>query len=467
MKKETKSENELLQEKLFIDRKSTWLSYSDKEKKSVMDYAEEYKAFLAASKTERLCVENIITALEKAGYRDISTLKSAAKGTRLYKSIKGKALIAAIVGADASQWRLVGSHIDSPRLDLKPSPLFEDSDLALLKTHYYGGIKKYHWVNLPLALHGVVFTKDGKKVTVELGEKDGEPKYIIPDLLPHLASDQMQRKPSKIVEGEELNVIFAGIPVNDDKVKEKVKFAVLKKLNEKYGMTEEDFATAEFEFVPAGKPCDIGIDSSMIAAYGQDDRVCAFATLKALLAAKPKHTAIALFTDKEEIGSFGDTGAESFMISNFMENYLALTGLKTGAARVFEASKAISADVTCAQDPNFKSVNESNNVSFLGRGVAVEKYGGGGGKYNSQDASAEYMAYIRALLDKNKVAWQTGELGRIDLGGGGTIAMLISRFGMDCVDMGPALLGMHAPFELSSKSDVYNAFKAYRAFFED
>jgi aspartyl aminopeptidase len=464
-KKEAKSKNELLQKKIFIEKKSSWHDLNEKE---VFAFAEKYKTFMGASKTERLCVENVISELKKSGFKDISALKTVKSGDKIYKNIKEKAVFAAVIGKDMKRWQLIGSHVDSPRLDLKPSPVYEDSGMGLIKTHYYGGVKKYHWVNTPLSLHGVIYTKAGKKVTINIGDRNDEPKFIIPDLLPHLARNQMERKAPKIVEGEELNILVGHLPINDDKIKEQVKFTVLKHLNEKYGIIEEDFFTAELELVPSSMPMDIGFDSGLIAAYGQDDKVCVYTSLRALIETKtPIHTAVGMFVDKEEIGSVGDTGAAGLILENFAYDYICLTGLKIDVSQLLENSDAISADVTAGMNPNYKDVHDPQNASYLGKGVSVEKYGGGGGKYSTHDANAEYMNYLRLLLDKNKIAWQTGELGKIDLGGGGTIAMFISRYGMNCVDAGPSILGMHSPCEVTSKADVYSSYLLYKAFFKD
>lgn len=464
-KKEEKSPNEILQKKLFSDKKSAWYKLNEKE---VMKFSDGYKQFMANSKTERLCVENVITTLKKNGFKDLNSASKLKLGDKFFKNVKDKAVIAAIVGKNPATWQLVGAHVDSPRLDIKPQPLYEDSGVALLKTHYYGGVKKYHWVNTPLALHGVIYTKAGRKIVLSVGEKPEDPKFLIPDLLPHLARNQMERKADKIIEGEELNLFVGHIPVNDEKIKEQVKFSVLKYLNEKYGMEEEDFFTAELELVPAIIPIDIGFDRGLVGAYGQDDKVCVYTELMALIeTSNPQHTAVGLFVDKEEIGSTGDTGAASFIVQNFAVDYLNLTGLKITTNELLEKSNAISADVTAGVDPNFKDVNDPLNASHLGRGVSVEKYGGGGGKYSTHDASAEYMNYIRQILEKNNISWQTGELGKIDLGGGGTIAMYLSRYGMNCVDAGPCVLGMHAVCEVASKADIYSAYLLYKAFFKE
>ncbi len=465
MKKETKSANQLLEEKMFIKKESSWLSYSLDEQKDIFAFAEKYKKFMTDCKTERLCIKEIKTNLESRGFIPIQDVKDPEKETRVYKEIKNKVIIALIAGKDRENLRLVGSHVDSPRLDLKPTPLYEDSELALLKSHYYGGIKKYHWVNMPLELHGVVFTKDGKQVDIHIGDKAEDPKFIIPDLLPHLAQDQMKKTAAKFIEGEDLNILVGHLPVDDKDIKEKIKFSVLKYLHETHDLIEEDFQCAELEFVPAAAPVDIGFDRALIGAYGQDDKVCVYTSLQAILEVeKPELTACALFVDKEEIGSVGDTGAESFLLQTFIAEYAKIFQIRNSTAAILENAKAISADVTAALNPNFASVNDPKNASFVGRGVSIEKYGGSRGKSGTHDAHAEYMQFMRAIADKNKIPWQTGELGKIDLGGGGTIAMFLSRYGMDCVDAGPCLLGMHSPCEVASKADVYSAYKLYKAF---
>jgi len=463
-----KNQNELLQDKIFVKRESSWKTCSESEEAGIFEFCEEYKEFLKAGKTERLCVREIVKTLEENGFADLHESKAVKSGEKAFVNFRNKAVVAFVAGKDPEEMRIVGSHLDSPRLDLKPFPFYEDSDIALLKTHYYGGIKKYHWVNIPLALHGVVHSKDGRCVELSIGEKEGEPRFIVPDLLIHLSREQLEKKASKTIEAEELNLLAGNIPVDDEKIKEKVKFAVIKKLYEEYGITEEDFAFAEIEITPAGAPCDIGFDGSMIGAYGQDDRACVFTSLKALLNVNnPRHTAVAFFSDKEEIGSTGDTGAESFLLKNFAIDYVEKTDAGIKAEKLLERSKAISADVTCAMNPNYKSVNDPSNVSYLGRGVSVEKYSGSGGKYEGNDASAEYMAYIRNILVENDISWQTGELGKVDVGGGGTIAGYLSRYGMQCVDAGPCMLGMHSTCEVSSKADIFSAYRLYRAFFED
>lgn len=466
------SKNEKLYKKLTNTKKNSWHEYSTKEHKTIHTFAEEYKTFLQKSKTERMCIANIKELLTKAGFKNIVKITSLKKGDKFYKEVKGKAIFAGIVGKQPESLKIIGSHVDSPRLDLKPNPVYEDSELSLLKTHYYGGVKKYHWVNTPLELHGTIITKKGKKVDIHIGDKQTDPKFIIPDLLPHLARNQMERKADKLIEGEELNIIVGSIPVKDEKIKEQIKFSVLQHLYETYDIHEEDFNCAELQLVPATNPIDIGFDRGLIGAYGHDDKVCAYTSLRALLdTKKPTQTAIAMFVDKEEIGSMGDTGAASFILEQFTYDYTqCLQNTKKNHTinhrKMLENAVSISADVTAAMDPNFKDVNDSQNVSYLGKGVSIEKYGGGGGKYSTNDAHAEFMGYLRNLLAKHNIPWQTGELGKVDMGGGGTIAMFMSRYGMDCVDAGPAVLGMHSPCEVVSKADIYSAYKLYKVFFE-
>jgi len=460
-----KNNNKKLEKELFYQNKSAWIKCN---KKAVFDFSEKYKDFLNRSKTERECANNIVSVLEKKGFSDISSVKSLKTGDRVYKKFKNRVVLAAIIGKDREVLRIVGSHMDSPRLDLKPKPMFEDSSLVMLQTHYYGGIKKYQWVNTPLSLHAVIHTKSGKKEIV-YGESDDEPKFIVPDLLPHLAKDQMDKKMREGVTGEQLNVIIGNETIEDDEIKESAKFCILKLLKEKFGMVEEDFHTADVELTPAGPAVDIGFDSSMICGSGQDDRVCVFSSLQGFLDAKPgiKTTATAYFVDKEEIGSCGDTGAQSRVLETFVQQILDLTGCSVRRSLVFEKSVSISADVTVGVNPNFSDVNDKSNASFLGHGVSVEKYGGGGGKYHTNDASSEFMSWLVGILNKNKIKWQTGELGKIDIGGGGTIAMYMANLGMDCIDVGPPMLAMHSTAEISSKVDVYNAYLSYKAFYEN
>ena len=465
-KKESK--NKQLSEKLFIKRESGWNTLKENDKASIFRFGDDYKDFLNC-KTEREVLSDVESRLKKSGFKQIESYSVLKPGDKVYMVSKNKNVAAAIIGKDVSKdnlaLNLIAAHIDSPRLDLKPYPMFEDSNFALLKSHYYGGIKKYQWVSRNLAIHGVVSIKNGKSVEIRIGDREGDPVFIIPDLLPHLAKDQMKRDASKVVTGEELNLIVGHIPVDDKDISEKVKFEVLKYLHEKYGITEHDLITSEIEIVPAENPRDVGFDRSLISAYGQDDRVCAYTGLRAILSAVPKeNTSVLMLFDKEEIGSEGNTGAKSRFTELFVEKLLKLSKDKSTLNEVFHRSKVLSSDVTAGADPTFKDVNDPNNCSYLGNGVSVEKYGGGGGKYSTNDASSEYMRYIVDLFDSNNVKWQSGELGRIDLGGGGTIAMYLAEKGCDVIDCGPCVLGMHSPQEVTSKYDVYQAFLGFKAF---
>lgn len=450
---------------LQLDKKSVWEKTSSDYHKKIFAFNEGYKTFLARAKTERLTVDYLVEELKKNKFKEFNQQKSKT-GDKLYMVYKEKVVLAWIVGKEKDSMALIGSHSDSPRLDLKPLPLVEDISLAVFKTHYYGGVKKYHWVNTPLALHGVVYTKKGKKITLSLGEKEDEPVFVISDLLPHLAKEQYEKKVSQFISGEQLMALVGSIPIKDEDMQEKIKLAILEKLNKEYGVVEEDFATAELCFVPQSQPRDVGFDKSLLAAYGQDDGVCVYTSLQALFdTPKPQSTAVALFIDKEETGSDGDTGAQSYLLRQFAQHYLTSVGSKLSVDMFLAQAKSLSADVTSGVNPNHKEVQDATNASKLGHGVSLEKYGGGGGKYSTNDASAEYMHFIRQLLNNENVYWQTGENGRIDLGGGGTIAKYFSRYGMNCVDVGPCVLGMHSPYEVVSKADVYEAYKCYKAFF--
>lgn len=459
--------NKELEEKLFLKRESSWITYSKEEIDKAFNFAEGYKSYIDNSKTERLCVKNSVAMLEESGFRDISTFTEIKSGDKFYKNIKGRALFAAIAGNKMDSFNIVGAHIDSPRLDLKPNPLFQDSELALLKTHYYGGIKKYQWVNQPLSINGVVFTKDGREITISIGNRDDEPKFIIPDLLIHLSQDQMKKESAKVVEAEQLNLIVGSIPVDDKDIKEQVKFSVLKYLYENYNFTEEDFNSADITVTPAGNAIDIGFDRALIAAYGQDDRVCAYPAVEALRAIRtPDNTSIVFLSDKEEVGSAGDTGADSNILLNFAIQYRELAGITLDAHLILEKSKAISSDVTAGINPNFKGVHDNNNAPILGKGVGISKYTGARGKSGAHDSGAEFVAFIRRIASDSNTPIQPSTLGKIDLGGGGTISKYLSRYGMNVIDAGPAVLGMHSPYEVSSKVDIYSCFKLYKAFME-
>ena len=432
------------------------------------EFCEGYKKFLDTAKTEREAVSFTVSALKKRGFSEFNKNAKYKQGDKFYKNHKDKALIACIVGEEdiADGVRLVVSHIDSPRIDLKQNPVYEDAELAFFKTHYYGGIKKYQWTALPLALHGVVMTASGNKVEICIGEEQNEPVFCITDLLPHLAAEQNKRKLDEGIKGEELNVLIGSRPFRDDKESELVKLNILKLLNEKYGIIEADFMSAELELVPAHKAADIGFDRSLVGAYGHDDRVCAYPSLMAMLDLKtPKHTAVIVLSDKEEIGSLGNTGLDSTYLQYFIEDLADMSGVK--GRDVLSNSKCISADVNTAFDPTYPQVTEKRNAAYLNYGVAMSKYTGRAGKADSSDASAEFVSEIRQLFDKNDITWQTAELGAVDIGGGGTVAKYIAYLNVDVVDIGVPVLSMHSPFEIVSKLDTYMAYRAFSAFMQE
>ncbi len=447
-------------------KQSGWIGLKESEKKRVFEFSKGYKEFLNSVKTEREAVNTIISKAKKAGFRDLDSFKSLKKGDKVYYNYKNKALILAVIGTNPS-FNIIGSHIDSPRLDLKPFPLTEDCELALFKTHYYGGIKKYQWVNRPLAMHGVAIKKDGTKIDFSLGENSSDEIFIISDLLPHLANKQLEKKADKVVEGENLQVIVGNMPINA-KDSKAVKRNVLKILSQRYKISEEDLAISEICFVPSEKARDLGFDRSMVCGYGQDDRICAYTSLMALLDSNAKNkTNVALFVDKEEIGSVGNTSAQSAFILHFANMVCNLTGSRVSGSQALFESDGISADVTGGIDPVYKEVHDSENSSYIGRGVSIEKSGGAGGKYYSNDSNSEYFSKLRGIFNKNKVVWQTGELGKVDEGGGGTIAMILAKHGLEIIDIGPPILGMHSPYEISSKFDLYQTYKAYKVFYNE
>lgn len=453
-----------LKEKLFYEKKNGLLKADEATLDSMQKYCEGYKAYLDAAKTEREAVATAIALAEQKGFVPFVIGKQYNAGDKVYFNNRGKTVAFAVIGKEKADKgiNITAAHVDSPRLDLKPNPLYEEIELALFKTHYYGGIKKYQWTALPLALHGVFAKKDGSVVEVNIGEDDADPKFVINDLLPHLAREQSKRTLSDGIRGEELNVLIGSMPFKSDEGSELVKLNILKILNEKYGVTEEDFLSAELELVPAAKACDIGFDRSLIGAYGQDDRVCAYPALTAILdVAVPQKTAIAILTDKEEIGSMGNTGLQSDFLPHVVHDICVMQGCDETVA--LRNSKCLSADVNAGTDPTFQDVMERRNASFLNYGVVVTKYTGGGGKSSTSDASAEYVAEVRAMLDKAGIIWQTGELGRVDAGGGGTVAMYVANLGVDVIDLGVPVLSMHAPYETTSKLDVY---MCYRAMYE-
>lgn len=464
------SENNVVLSKKY---EYAWDKYSKEELEKVFALSDRYKSFMSKCKTERECVSEFVIEAEKLGYVNIETLikenRCVKPGDKVYANNMGKTLALFVVGTEPLErgMKILGAHVDSPRLDLKQNPLYEDTDLAMMETHYYGGVKKYQWVTIPLAIHGVVVKKDGTVVNVVIGEDDNDPVIGISDLLIHLAGDQMQKKLSNGIEGEDLNILVGSIPVEDKDAKDRVKTNVLRLLNEKYGIVEEDFVSAELEVVPAGKARDYGLDRSMVMAYGHDDRVCAYTSYEALAKLESTDkTCVALFVDKEEIGSVGATGMQSRFFENVVAELMELKGEYSSLKlkRALANSKMLSSDVSAAFDPNYPSVNERKNTAYFGKGIVFNKYTGARGKGGSNDANPEFIAELRAIMEKHGVIWQTAELGKVDQGGGGTIAYILAEYNMQVIDCGVALQNMHAPWEIASKADIYEAVKAYYAF---
>ncbi len=457
-----------LKKKILIEKKHAVLKLSADEITECDVYSEGYKKFLDAAKTEREAVITAVSMLNKHGFKEYKTGMKLSIGDKIYYNNRGKAIIAAVIGSEPIEngTRICAAHIDSPRLDLKQNPLYEDNEIALFKTHYYGGIKKYQWTAIPLALHGVVIKADGTEVNVSIGEDENDPVFCVTDLLPHLAAEQMKRPLSQGIKGEELNIIIGSRPFKNDESSESVKLNIMNLLFEKYGITESDFISSELEAVPAFKARDIGFDRSMIGAYGHDDRVCAYPALTATLECNsPKHTVITILTDKEETGSDGNTGLCSSYLRYFIEEIA--ENLNSNGRTVLSASECLSADVNAAFDPTFPEVNERNNCAYINNGVVVTKYTGARGKSGTSDASAEFTGKVRRLMDKNNIIWQTGELGKVDMGGGGTVAAYIANLNVDTIDLGVPVLSMHAPYEIISKIDLYMAYKAFAAFMAD
>ena len=453
-------------------KKNAWLKYDENGKQEVFNFCEGYKNYLSVGKTERECIHEAIRLAEEKGYRNLDEIiknnETLKVGDKVYSNNKDKSLALYLIGKDSIEngMRIIGSHVDSPRLDLKQNPLYEDSDLALMDTHYYGGVKKYQWVALPLALHGIVVKKDGTKINVVIGEDHNDPVLGISDLLIHLSAEQLQKKANEVIAGEDLNVLVGNIPL-EGKEKEAVKENILLLLKDKYDFEEEDFISAEFEIVPAGKARDLGLDKSMVMGYGQDDRICAYTSLMALLEVESvEKTSVILLVDKEEVGSIGATG----MHSRFFENSLAEVMDRMGQyselklKRALQNSLMLSADVTAAFDPNYPGVCEKKNTAYFGRGLVFSKYTGARGKSGCNDANPEFVAWLRKIMDKNHVAYQTAELGKVDQGGGGTIAYILAQYNMEVIDCGVALQNMHAPWEVSSKVDIYETKNGYKAF---
>ena len=460
-----------------MEREVAWNHYSEEEKKKVFEFAEEYRKFISACKTERECVRTFVERAEAAGYLDIKKVIAEGikleSGARVYADNNGKALAMFIVGKKPMEegMRILGAHVDSPRMDLKQNPFYEDTGLAMLDTHYYGGVKKYQWVTLPLALHGVVAKKDGSVVEVNIGDKPGDPVFGVSDLLIHLAGEQMEKKAAKVIEGENLDLLIGSIPLageEKENAKDTVKENILGILKEEYGIEEEDFLSAEIEVVPAGEARDYGFDRSMIMGYGHDDRVCAYPSFEAMLAKNetPEYTSVCLLVDKEEIGSVGATGMQSRFFENMTAEVMAAAGQYTELAlrRALQNSHVLSSDVSAAFDPNYPSVMDKKIAAYFGKGMVFNKYTGSRGKSGSNDASAEYVGKLRAVMDDGNVFYQTAELGKVDQGGGGTIAYILANYGMQVIDSGVAVLNMHAPWEIISKADLYEAYKGYVAF---
>ena len=460
-------------------REQGWDKLSEKELDELNSYIDEYIDFISTAKTERLAHDTALAMAKAAGFKDLDKLPDSRKlkaGDKVYRSCNGKTLFLAVIGKQPLEngLSLVGAHIDSPRLDAKPNPIYEEGSIAYIDTHYYGGIKKYQWFTIPLALYGVIYKRDGSRVDVAIGDAPEDPVFNISDLLPHLDKERPGQTVDKAFNGEDLNVIIASRPVDkkDDvkSVKDKTKLRVLQYLGKRYGIEEEDFASAELEIVPAGRARHLGLDGSMVLGYGQDDRVCAFSTVKAIIDAKgvPARTRAAVICDKEEIGSFGNTGMDSTFIENSVAELIAHCGTYSGLAvrRALERSRMLSSDVTALHDPVFPSASSPNNMAKINCGIAISKYTGARGKGGSSDASAEFMAKIRKIFNDAGVVWQVCELGKVDVGGGGTIAHYLARYGMDVVDCGVGLLSMHAPHEIAGSLDIYMGYRAYKAFYE-
>ena len=460
-------ENDLLNKK-----ENGWKTVDTRKKEEIFNLSKNYMNFLNKAKTEREFVTQATILANENGFKDIAEFDNLKPGDKVYFINRDKSMYLAIIGKENIEngLHIIGSHVDSPRLDLKPNPLYEDTELAYFKTHYYGGIKKYQWTTIPLAIHGVIVKSNGEKITVNIGEDENDPIFTITDLLPHLAQDQMQKKLKDGVEGENLNLLIGSIPYNDENAKEKVKLNILNILNQKYGITEADLLSSELEIIPAFKARSLGFDSSMVAAYGQDDKVCAYTSLAAMMTLENvKNTAVCILSDKEEIGSMGNTGMESHMFDYFISELLNKLEINRPNLldKVFCFSKMLSSDVDAGFDPMYGSVSDKLNAGFLGKGISLNKYTGSRGKSGASDANAEYVAWIRNMLEKNEIKYQVAELGKVDIGGGGTIAYILANKGTDVIDCGVPVLSMHAPYEVTSKFDIYSAYETYKAFWEE
>ncbi len=462
-----------------MENKIAWEKYPEGNKREeVFQFAENYRKFISDCKTERECVDFFVEKAEKAGFVNLEKViaeHTALKaGDRVYANNMGKGMALFVIGKESMEkgMNILGAHIDSPRLDLKQDPLYEDTDFAMLDTHYYGGIKKYQWVTLPLALHGVIAKKDGTVVEVNIGDKPGDPVFGVSDLLIHLSGEQLEKKAAKVIEGENLDLLIGSIPMQteDEKVKEKVKANIMNLLSKEYGIEEEDFLSAEIEVVPAGEARDYGFDRSMIMGYGHDDRVCAYPSFEAMLVSEdPEITSVCLLVDKEEIGSVGASGMQSRFFENTVAEVMAAAGSYSELAlrRALAGSRVLSSDVSAAFDPNFPSVMTKRNTAYFGKGLVFNKYTGSRGKGGSNDANAEYIGKLRNIMDTNEVSFQTAELGKVDQGGGGTIAYILANYGMNVIDSGVPVLNMHAPWEIISKVDLYEAYRGYIAFLKE
>ena len=462
---EKKSRGQLRYDELSYDKKNYFEVASEEERTAMFDYAEGYKAFLDAAKTEREACTEAVRLAKQAGFTEFKFGDKLSAGDKKYFINRGKSIVVFRVGTENIEedgLRIIVSHIDAPRLDVKQNPLYEDSDMCFLKTHYYGGIKKYQWTAMPLALHGVVVLKDGSKIDIKVGEDAADPVFYIDDLLPHLGAEQMAKVGSKIVEGEQLNIVVGGMPFADKDVSNKIKLTVLEYLNKEYGMCEEDFLSAELCAVPAYHARDIGFDRALIGAYGHDDRVCAYPALTAVLDNESRHTVLAMLVDKEEIGSEGNTGMQSKIYEDLMEEISVALGASFRKVRY--ASKCLSSDVTAAYDPNFAGVFEKMNSAMVSCGTCMSKFTGARGKSGSNDANAEFVGEVRAMFAAEGVVWQTAELGRVDAGGGGTVAKFLAKLNIDTVDLGVPVISMHSPWELISKADLYSNYRAFIAF---
>lgn len=464
-----------------METQNLWPTYNEAELAKLDKLSEEYKRFISTAKTERLCVAEAVKMAEANGFTDIKELiKSKAKlscGDKFYAQHMNKTMILGIIGRESIEngTNILGAHIDSPRLDIKQNPLYESSEFAYLDTHYYGGIKKYQWVTIPLALYGVVAKKDGSVINIAVGDDEDDPVFCVTDLLIHLSANQMTKKANVVIEGEALDVLLGSKPLSTDEedkdaAKDRVKAGIMAILKEKYGFEEDDFLSAEIEVVPAGKARDLGFDRSMVIGYGQDDRVCAYTSLAAIMDSEtPSRTSLCILSDKEEIGSVGASGMQSHFFEDTFAEMMNLCDefSEIKLRRALRNSCALSSDVSAGFDPSFESVFERKNAAFCGHGICFNKYTGSRGKYDSNDANAEYMAKIRSILDEAKVGFQTAELGKVDEGGGGTIAYILANYGMNVIDSGVAVLCMHSPWEIASKADIYEAYKCYKVFLKD